>query len=136
MVVLRVGEREGIRADAVAQVGEIQPNDLAQAPIAGSLAQVQMRNDDPLADDLLRESQLAIELERAGLHDHRARLLAGTGGVGDDAQRHAAPGEVQREDEPRGAGSHNQNPRRTHWRLVRAQATVTSSVSPPDCSGG
>ncbi len=76
-------------------------------------------------DCLVGDAQVRIDLERACLHAQRPRLACRTGVPVDDPHAHATPGELVREHQPGGAGSHDED--------VRICGHITARAISPPC---
>jgi hypothetical protein len=68
---------------------------------------VQPLHDDPFADHGVCKAELPVELERASLHDHRARMFPRSVRSVNQPERNALSGETVRQHEPRRPGSSN-----------------------------
>lgn len=104
MVVLWEAEDEGEGAQALADVTELEPRHVP--PLLPQMDGVRL---DPFRDDLVGEPELAVELERTGVHDDGARRLTRPRMLLYDARLDAAAGENKREDQTRRAGPNDQH---------------------------
>jgi hypothetical protein len=104
VLVLRIDLEEGKGRQSLADAGEGHPRGPGTAG-----PQVDGRHLEPAGHDRIRQIELAVQLERPGLHRERAR--GGAGGIGpvDDAYPDTLPPEPQGEDEPRGPGADDEN---------------------------
>ena len=114
MVVLGKAKQEGVRAEARAEVAEIEARRLP--------ARVEeVRHFDLYAglDDIVGEAELAVELQRARVDDEGARGLPRSRVLVDNAERNTVTREAQREDEAGRTGAHDQDLGRGHRALLR-----------------
>ncbi|RWX64036.1 hypothetical protein EN780_22010 [Mesorhizobium sp. M4B.F.Ca.ET.089.01.1.1] len=102
--VLRQREGEGVGADTAAEIRQRQPCRDASRRVQGQPLQ-----PHACGEHVVDDADLAVELQRAGLDRERARGLAGSGGLVEDAHRHAEPGQPQRQRQAGRTGAGNQD---------------------------
>jgi len=127
VVVLGIGEGEGVGADVFAEIAEAGAGDFAGVVAA---ADVEGFEDDALADHFMREAELVVEFEGAGLDDHGAGMFARAGGFGEDAEGDVAAGEGEGEVEAGGAGAGDEDWSMHGWLLVLGNAEAERGVGP------
>src|SRR5581483_10580668 len=91
------------------QIFEIEGSDLMAVAIFSSFPQMRGVDFHALIDHVIRETELAIKLQRARLHHHCSRLLARTICLRDDAERRPATRQTQRQVEPGGSSANDEN---------------------------
>ena len=89
--------------------------------------QVDGGKSQTILDDRAGKSRLPVKLQRARMHDQRARRRPGLGLLVDDAHANAEPREPQREDQAGRSGARNQ-----HFAIGHEVATKMGSN--PLCS--
>ena len=104
VLVLREDQHERERRRTRAECAEL---DVRDAPAADP--QVRRVEADRCFDHGVRDAELAIELERARMHDERARRRCRGGSLVDEAHAHAGFREPQREHEAGRTGTRNQD---------------------------
>src|SRR6185437_1013231 len=126
VLVLRVDEGEGKGAEAAAEAAEGGARDLA----AGD---PEVDGSDAVAvfDELVREAELRIELERAGLHGERTRVCGRVRVLVDDADADAEACEPQRKHQARRTGAGDEDLRIGGWRHRAPQSGDRFAKSGP-----
>jgi len=94
VLVLREDQDVRVRGRAGAERAQL---DMRNVPAADP--EIQGIEADGRVDDGIGDAELAIELERARVHDERAGRRCDGGGLVDDAHAHTRAGEAQREHE-------------------------------------
>src|SRR5438105_13489517 len=104
VLVLRVDEPEWIGTPAHAECAKL---DVRGSGASGP--KIRRGEDETCLDHCVGEAELAIVLERARLHGQRSRGGAGLGGLVDDADADAQPGEPESEDEASRTGADDED---------------------------
>jgi len=104
VLVLRKDHHEGERADAGAHRAELHVRHFAAAN-----PEIDSGKAQAACHHIVGDADFAIELERAGVNDERARGRARLGHLVDDAHAHAIFRKPQREHEAGGAGAGDQD---------------------------
>ena len=126
VIVLGIDEHEGVRTQAAAEIGEGGVEHFAPAAGRPAFAQMQRVDTDAGRRSPRAQGPVAIELERARVDGHGARVFAGTRTVVDQPERHVAARKIQRQDESCRSGAGDQDGRPpmlvviVRIRLVRA----------------
>ena len=109
MVVLRIGQREWKGTDAVAEVAEVDGDDVVCGAPGAAFAQMDGVEPNAGVHDFVGEPELLVELEGARVDDHGARVLSRPVVVVDQTQGNAAAGEAQRQREAGWPGADDQD---------------------------
>ena len=125
MFVLRQAQHERVGAESGADRAQRQAG---QFP--ARLVEMHGLDPDPQRDEFVGKAHLLVKLQRARMHGHGARGLAGAAVAVDDAKRHAMAGQPQGEHEAGRAGADDQDLGGVHLNSIGQLFSIAQKMDP------